>query len=71
MLPFRFQGLGTGYWLGFTWQGSPTNNVDKALSYLLHAGYLKAGRVEGKGDSYYLSIPNRELLQIYKNILLY
>jgi hypothetical protein len=45
--------------------------VDKALSYLLHAGYLKAGRVEGKGDSYYLSIPNRELLQIYKNILLY
>jgi len=45
------------------------NNVDKALSYLLHAGYLKAKRVEGKGDSYYLSIPNRELLQIYKNIL--
>jgi len=45
------------------------NNVDKALSYLLHAGYLKARRVEGKGDTYYLGIPNRELFKIYENIL--
>lgn len=45
------------------------NNVEKALSYLLHAGYLKALRVAGKGDVYHLSIPNRELKQIYKNIL--
>ncbi|MCP4402444.1 MAG: AAA family ATPase [bacterium] len=45
------------------------NNLDKALSYLLHAGYLKAGRIEGKGDMYNVSIPNRELAHIYKNIL--
>ncbi len=45
------------------------NDVDKALSYLLHAGYLKALRVEGKGDTFQLSIPNLELKQIYKSIL--
>ncbi len=45
------------------------NNVDKALSYLFHAGYLKARRVEGKTDTYSLSIPNKELAQIYKSIL--
>ncbi len=45
------------------------NDVGKALSYLLHAGYLKAMRVEGKADTYKLSIPNLELGQIYKSIL--
>ena len=45
------------------------NNVDKALSYLLHGGYLKGRRVKGEGDVYSLSIPNKELLQVYKNIL--
>jgi hypothetical protein len=45
------------------------NDVDKALSYLLHAGYLKAGIVEGKAETYKISIPNRELRQIYKSIL--
>ncbi len=45
------------------------NNVEKALSFLLHSGYLKAEYVEGKVNTYKLSIPNREITQIYKNIL--
>ncbi|MFW6022378.1 MAG: AAA family ATPase [Halanaerobiaceae bacterium] len=45
------------------------NNVEKALSFLLHSGYLKAEYVEDKVNTYKLSIPNREITQIYKNIL--
>ena len=45
------------------------NDVDKALSYLLHAGYLKAKRKNRKENKYLLSIPNREIEEIYKTIL--
>ncbi|MEJ6951345.1 AAA family ATPase [Natronospora cellulosivora (SeqCode)] len=45
------------------------NNVDKALSYLLHSGYLKAKRIDGEGNKYLLSIPNKEVATIYQNIL--
>ncbi|MFW6030622.1 MAG: PD-(D/E)XK nuclease domain-containing protein, partial [Halanaerobiales bacterium] len=45
------------------------NNVDKALSYLLHSGYLKAQRIDGEGNKYLLSIPNKEVATIYQNIL--
>jgi len=44
------------------------NDVDQALSYLLHAGYLKA-RVKDRENYYELSIPNKEVAQIYKSIL--
>lgn len=39
------------------------------MSFLLHSGYLKAEYVEDKVNTYNLSIPNREITQIYKNIL--
>ena len=45
------------------------NDVDKALSYLLHAGYLKAKRKSREENKYLLSIPNREIEEIYKTIL--
>ncbi|QTL97470.1 AAA family ATPase [Iocasia frigidifontis] len=45
------------------------NNVDKAFSYLLHAGYLKARQSERGDEKFLLSIPNREVATIYKNIL--
>jgi hypothetical protein len=45
------------------------NDVDKALSYLLHAGYLKAEKIEGEAEKFNLSIPNREISIIYRNIL--
>ena len=45
------------------------NNVEKAFSYLIHAGYLKAQRINNKDNKYQLSIPNREVRQIYIDIL--
>lgn len=45
------------------------NNVEKALSFLLHSGYLKAEEVEDKINTYALSIPNKEIIHIYKDIL--
>ncbi len=45
------------------------NDVDKAFSYLLHAGYLKAKRKSREENKYLLSIPNREIEEIYKTIL--
>lgn len=45
------------------------NNVDKALSFLLHSGYLKAELKDSKDNYYNFSIPNKEIKEIYKNIL--
>ena len=45
------------------------NDVEKAFSYLLHAGYLKAKRKSREENKYLLSIPNREIKEIYKSIL--
>ncbi|RAK09790.1 PD-(D/E)XK nuclease superfamily protein [Halanaerobium saccharolyticum] len=45
------------------------NDVDKALSFLLHSGYLKAEKKGQAYPKYSLSIPNREIRLIFKNIL--
>lgn len=45
--------------------------VDKALSFLLHSGYLKAEQCSGSEQyqKYRLSIPNQEIRLIFKKIL--
>ncbi|TDO95110.1 PD-(D/E)XK nuclease superfamily protein [Halanaerobium saccharolyticum] len=45
------------------------NDVDKALSFLLHSGYLKAEQCSEQYQKYRLSIPNREIRLIFKKIL--
>ena len=45
------------------------NNVNKSLSYLLHSGYLKAELKDFEKNTYNFSIPNKEIKEIYKNIL--
>lgn len=45
------------------------NDVDRALSFLLHSGYLKAEQSNTNHHLYNLSIPNREIKLIFKNIL--
>ncbi|MFN2341419.1 MAG: AAA family ATPase [Halanaerobium sp.] len=45
------------------------NDVDKALSFLLHSGYLKAEQTDEDYPKYNLSIPNKEIKLIFKNIL--
>ncbi len=45
------------------------NDVDKALSFLLHSGYLKAEQISEDYQKYNLSIPNKEIKLIFKKIL--
>lgn len=45
------------------------NDVDKALSFLLHSGYLKAEQTIKDYQKYRLSIPNQEIKLIFKKIL--